>query len=174
MRDFADWLSTTDLSLYIQENNAWFIPGIQSLHIIAIGVLMASILLVNLRILGWVSRDQSLLQTTERYAPWMWGALVVLAVSGVLMIVGEPVRELLALSFWVKMSLLAIGIIVAIAFQISLRRHASAWETSLVSRGRIRSAAVITFLVWCGVAIMGRMIAFDGPFWGSLSPSNLI
>jgi uncharacterized membrane protein YkvI len=174
MREFANWISTTAPSQYLQENYAWSIPGIQSIHIIAIGILMGSIFLINLRVLGWAGRDQSLVTTTQRYAPWMWGSLVVLTISGIAMIVSEPARELLSLSFWVKMVLLAIGILVAIAFQISLRRNAAAWETSLVSRGRVRTAAVVTFLIWCAVAVMGRMIAFDAPFWGSLAPGNLI
>src|SRR5215475_5470011 len=137
---FADWLSRTSLSVAIQSHE-WIIPTIQSLHIAAIGVVMASIFMIDLRILGLAGRDQSLLETTNRFGPWLSGALCVLLATGVLMVLGEPARELLAFSFWFKMFLVAIGTIVASVFQITLRRNQDRWEKSW----SIKPLAILTF-----------------------------
>ena len=48
------------------------------------------------------------------------------------MVIGEPVRELVTFSFWLKMALVAIGALVAVAFQRALRRHEQRWEDTLV------------------------------------------
>ncbi|MEQ1730862.1 MAG: hypothetical protein ABL982_21035, partial [Vicinamibacterales bacterium] len=101
MSQFAAWLSQTSLSLTIQVH-AWVIPTVQSVHIVAIGVVLTSVLMIGLRVLGWAGRDQTLAATTARFGPWMTWALVVLLVTGVVMVIGEPVRELLAFSFWFK------------------------------------------------------------------------
>ena len=44
------------------------------------------------------------------------------------MVVGEPVRELVTISFWLKMFLVALGTLVASVFQITLRKHEEHWE----------------------------------------------
>ena len=165
---FADWLSRTAISVAIQSHE-WVIPAIQSVHIVAIGVVLASIFMIDLRILGFAGRDQSLLETTGRLGPWLSGALCVLLATGIFMIVGEPARELLAFSFWLKMSLVAIGSLVAAIFQIALKRNEHYWEKS-VHRLTIKSLAVLTFLIWVGVVILGRLIAYDH-VWGSWSRS---
>src|SRR3989449_4491089 len=109
IQQFAEWLSQTSLSILIQTHNAWVIPTIQSIHIIAIGVVLTSVLMIDLRILGRAGRDQTLRATTDRFGPWLSGALLVLLITGVSMVVGEPVRALLSFSFWLKMFFVAVG-----------------------------------------------------------------
>jgi hypothetical protein len=47
---FAGWLSQTTVSLAIQ-THAWVIPTIQSVHIAAIGVVLASLWMIVLRVI---------------------------------------------------------------------------------------------------------------------------
>ena len=93
MKQFALWLSTTSPSVFIQEHNVWAIPAIQSIHIVGIALVMGSVLMIDLRILGWAWADQTLRQTTNRFGPWLSASLCLLLVTGLLMVVGEPVRE---------------------------------------------------------------------------------
>lgn len=167
MNDFAQWLAGTQLSLAIQVH-LWIIPTIQSIHIVGIGIVLASVFMIDLRIFGWAGRDQTLGQTTRRFCPWLWAALVVLLITGILMVIGEPVRELMSLSFWLKMSLLVIGIVVATLFQLVLRRNDRNWEDEFVRRWTTKSVAIVTFLVWCSIIVLGRLIAYDH-VWGSWS-----
>ena len=89
--------------------------------------------------------------------------------TGIVMVIGEPARELLAFSFWSKMCLVAIGTAVAAVFRNSVRKNRSYWEES-VSGWRIKSLALLTLLIWLGVVILGRLIAYDH-VWGSWSLS---
>ena len=162
-----EWLSRTPLSLAIQTHR-WVVPTIQSIHIAAIGIVVASVLMIDLRVLGWAGRDQTLSETVARFGPWLTGALSVLLVTGVLMVVGEPARELLAFSFWLKMALVAIGTTIAAAFRVALRNHERRWEESLVGRLSTTSLAVVTLLIWVGIIILGRLIAYDH-VWGAWS-----
>jgi len=169
VNQFAEWLAQTGLSLAIQTHE-WIIPTIQSIHIVAIGVVLASVFMIDLRILGWAGRDQTLVETTARFGPWLSGSLVLLLATGGLMVVGEPVRELLAFSFWFEMCLVTIGTALAAAFQITLRRNVAQWETALVNRRGIKSLALLTLLIWFGIVVLGRLIAYDH-VWGSWSLS---
>jgi hypothetical protein len=170
VKQFAEWLSTTSPSVFLQEHNTWAIPTIQSMHIVGIALVMGSVLMIDLRILGWAGTDQTLQQTSRRFGPWLTTSLWLLLATGVLMVVGEPVRELVTFSFWLKMTLVAIGTIVAAIFRASLRRHERHWEETLVHRSSIKGLAVLTFLVWTFVIVLGRFIAYDH-VWGTWSPA---
>ena len=172
MNEFAQWLAATNLSLAIQ-THLWIIPAVQSIHIVCIGIVFVSVFMIDLRIFALAGRDQTLQQTAHRYAPWLWGAMGVLLVTGILMVIGEPERELMSLSFWLKMSLIVVGIAIATLFQLSLRRSDREGGEALVKRATTRSLAVITFLVWCSIIILGRLIAYDH-VWGSWSLRPLV
>jgi uncharacterized membrane protein YgdD (TMEM256/DUF423 family) len=171
VNQFALWLASTPPSVFIQEHNAWAIPAIQSVHIVGIALVMGSVLMIDLRILGLAWTDRTLQQTTSRFGPWLTGSLWLLLATGLLMVVGEPVRELVTFSFWLKMALVSLGAAVAVAFQRALRRHEQQWERTLVHQPSIKALAVLTFLVWVGVIFLGRLIAYDH-VWGSWSPAR--
>ena len=134
MKQFAEWLSTTFLSVFIQNHNSWVIPTIQSIHIVGIGVVLGSVFMIDLRILGWAGMDQTLRQTTNRFGPWLTGALWLMLATGLLMVIGEPVRELVTFSFWLKMFLVAVSTLIAAVFQRPLRKHEQRWEEILVNQ----------------------------------------
>ena len=170
MKQFAQWLSTTFLSVLMQKHNSWVIPTVQSIHIIGIGVVMGSVFVIDLRVLGWAWMDQTLRQTISRFGPWLTAALCVQLTTGLLKVIGEPVRELVTFSFWLKMFLVAVGTLIALIFQISLRKHEQHWEETLVNRRSIKCLAILTFLIWVCIIILGRLIAYDH-VWGSWSPA---
>jgi hypothetical protein len=171
VNNFAEWLSTTAPSVYIQVHEGWMIPVIQSLHIIGIGTAVGSALMITLRLLGWLGTDQSLLATQRRFGPWLIGALYLLLASGGLLIIAEPVRELVTFSFWLKMACVATLTILAVSFQRSIRQHGSEWEQTLVKRQSNRLAAMLTFVLWGCIIVLGRLIAYDH-IWGHLSPAT--
>ena len=168
MHQFALWLASTPPSVFIQEHNAWAIPAIQSVHIVGIALVMGSVLMIDLRILGLAWTDQTLGQTSSRFGPWLTGSLWLLLVTGLLMVVGEPVRELVTFSFWLKMALVAVGTVVAVAFQRALRREERRRDDAASHGVSIKALAVVTFLVWICVIFLGRLIAYDH-VWGSWS-----
>jgi len=171
VKQFAEWLSTTLPSVFIQNHNGWVIPAIQSIHIIGIAVVFGSVFMVFLRILGWAGLDQTLRQTTLRFGPWVTGGLCLMLVTGILMVIGEPVRELVTFSFWLKMFLVAVSTLVALIFQINLRKNERRWEEVLVKRRSTKALAMLTLLIWVCIIILGRLIAYDH-IWGHLSPAT--
>jgi len=155
----------------MQMHEAWIIPIIQSLHIIGIGTAVGSALMITLRVLGWVGTDQSLLETQQRFGPWLTAALYLLLASGLLLIVAEPVRELITFSFWLKMACVATLALIAWAFQASVRKDDQHWEHTLLRLPTVRLAAALTVVLWCCIIILGRLIAYDH-IWGHLSPAT--
>ncbi|WP_174279133.1 DUF6644 family protein [Sphingomonas bacterium] len=156
----SDWLATTSLSTAIAER-AWTVPMLQSVHILAIAIVMASIGMLDLRLAGFIGRDQSMRGTTLRFYPWIWGALGVLLTTGLLQIMAEPARELLNWVFWTKMGL----IVGAALFTAPVRRLLEDRRFRDLSAGRraaIRTCALVSLVMWVAVLTCGRWIAYAG------------
>jgi hypothetical protein len=171
MKEFSAWLSSTALSLAIQRHEVWVIPTVQSIHIVGIGIVLGCVLMLTLRVLGMAGMDRTLPQVARRFGPWLTGALLLLLVTGLALVVGEPERELLAFSFWLKMLLVACGAALSWWFQQSVRTNGQAWEASLAHRTSVRALAALALLIWIAIIFLGRFIAYDH-IWGSLSGSK--
>lgn len=166
MAGFAEWLQATSLSIKFQ-SLGWFIPLLQSIHIIGIGVVFISSLMISLRVLGRMRADEPFPAVWKRFAPWMWGGLVVMLITGILLVIGEPVREFTAFSFWLKMTLLAIVVAITAILGRVLLPAASGPGASF--SGGAKTAAVAIVVLWVGVIFLGRAIAYDVEVWGSFS-----
>src|SRR5579863_7265411 len=68
MHDFAAWLADSGVSHDLQVAG-WIIPLSQSIHILAIAMLLSSMLMIDLRILGVAARSESMAQMSRRFAP---------------------------------------------------------------------------------------------------------
>ena len=162
MFEFAAWLQATPFSVAIQ-SALWVTPLVQTIHITMIGIVFVSILSVALRVLGKIRTDEPLPDVWRRFAPWFWSALCVMAATGLILAISEPIRQVSALSFWLKMSLLAIGVVSALSFG-RVMRTATAGSTS---SGKARVVAVATVLLWVAIMVLGRWIAYDVEIWES-------
>jgi hypothetical protein len=152
------------LSIAIQ-SRLWLTPLLQTIHITMIGIVFVSMLMVALRVLGHVRTDEPLAEVWHRFAPWFWTALGVMLGTGVILTIGEPVRQVSALSFWLKMSLIVLGVVSALFFGRTV--SAAAGAASSVYSSRARFVAVATIVLWLMIIFLGRSIAYDVEIWES-------
>lgn len=166
--NFTDWLRGTalvDASLAISEwklslfmaENFWAIPTVQVIHILSLAAAFGAILMLHARVAGIAGMGQTVQDNTARYVPWVWTGFGMLVLSGLLMIVGEPVRELINPIFWIKMVL----IIVAILFSLSFHNGAiKRLGEQQAGSGGLKAASISLIVLWCVIMACGRWIAY--------------
>jgi hypothetical protein len=155
---FSKWLAATSLSHTIQ-TVTWIIPTLQTIHILCVAIVFSSAVLVDLRIFRLFERDEPLREVTRRFLPPIWPVLLILLVTGSLLIIGEPRRSLVNTTFYLKMALL----LVAILLTATLQRMVLASPGVFEDRSRQmagRALATVSILVWCGILFAGRWIAY--------------
>ncbi len=76
------------------------------------------------------------------------------------MIIGEPRRSLLNTTFYLKMALLALAILLTAGLQRSISLSPNFWDRDRRRRMAGRFAATVSILVWCGILFAGRWIAY--------------
>jgi uncharacterized membrane protein len=156
---FCDWLSATPISLMFQTVE-WIIPATQSVHILAVAIVMSSVIMVDMRLMGLAGHSQSISAMTRRFLPWVWCSLVVLLLTGSVLITAEPRRDLLNPIFQAKMILLLVVIVVTAVFQLIVQRNMEYWDLSPKARAGAWATALLSLLVWSAIVGCGRWIAY--------------
>lgn len=154
---FSDWLASTGFSQAIQ-STTWAIPAIQSVHILALSLLFAAALIIALRFAGRGLAAEPLHALTARFSRHIWILLVVLAATGLLLIIAEPHRTVTNTMFYAKMIMLIVVILLTLWLGAVSRR-----QQQPVS-GLHRAGALLTVLLWMGIMFAGRYIAYYESF----------
>ncbi len=150
---FFKWVDGTGISTYIKATT-WVFPFTETIHILALAVLLGSVFLIDLRLLGVAVKRWSPAQIMEQVRPLMnWSVLIIL-VTGVFLFIAEPRKLFDNAAFGPKMLLLALALIFQYAFYPGVRKM----QTSVPAWGRVM--ALISFGLWFGVAVCGRAIGF--------------
>jgi hypothetical protein len=133
----------------------WDFALLETFHIIGIAVLLGSILVVDLRLLGFSMRRVSAAQLAREFAPWTWAAFAFMVATGIPMFFSEAVRMSLNTAFLVKMTLLGLALLI----HVTLHRRATR-PGAKENAGFGKLAAYLSLASWLGVALAGRAIAF--------------
>jgi hypothetical protein len=116
--------------------------------------------LVDFRLFQVFERDQPLRAVTRRFLPAIWPVLLILVVTGSLLIVGEPRRSLLNSTFYLKMALLLVAIMLTAGLQGSITSLPGFWEKDRSRRIAGKALATVSMLLWCSILFAGRWIAY--------------
>ena len=159
MQNFCDWLAGTSLS-QLFAGMEWFVPTVQTLHILSIAVVVTTLGMLDLRLLRLIRGGPSLESLAGSFIPWTWRALLVLLASGILLIITEPTRELMNDAFRLKMVLVVLLVGLTFVFQNANTREAGYWSASPARRRLGGVLAVGSLLLCVSIVVAGRLIAY--------------
>jgi hypothetical protein len=158
-RPAADWIATTQLSLLLRKE-LWIVPASQSVHILSIGVVFSSTMLINLRLLGVGAGGRRISQLCEQLLPWVWRALIALLFTGAIQTIAEPVRQFVTPAFWAKMLMVVLVVALTEMVSIAVRRDAPRWDNGATRPLVGKVFAVVSALLWMAIITCGRLIGY--------------
>jgi uncharacterized membrane protein len=159
IQHFSDWLAGTWLSQQFANAN-WFVPTVQTVHILCIGVVVTTLGMLDFRLLHLTRRGPPPETMAVKFVPWVWRALVVLLFTGILLTITEPNRELMNGAFRLKMIMVVFLVILTLIVQKASAKEAGYWSASLARR-RLGMALGVGSLVLCvSIVAAGRLIAY--------------
>jgi len=151
-------LSYDSKTIDILRNSKYGIPLIQSVHLLALTVLLGVTLMLNLRLLGLVMKEFRLTSLANDLWRWATFALITMAVSGFFVFLPDPARYAANRSFQVKMLIL----IAATAFQFTVFRKTVHSQAAPARSVRNIAISCLSLGLWFGAGCAGRGIAFLG------------
>jgi hypothetical protein len=153
-----EWVESTNLSTTIREGALPY-PVIGGFHLLGIALFGGMVLVTDLRLLGWVMRGQLVSEIVQQFRPWKQAGFVLVVSSGLLLAWAEPQKLYRSSSFWIKMALLLLVGIHAVLFHPGVYANAARLDEAVTARAKL--AAALSLLLWAGLIVSGRLIAFD-------------
>ena len=154
---FFQWCEASSVSRAIS-SSPWAFAVIESCHLLGLAAIGGSVLLVDLRMLGFGLRRQAIADVAREAHPWLVGSLLVMVSTGIPLFLSEPIKCYYSTPFRIKMAALAL----AIAFTFTVRRKVAAADTARTRAIEQKLVAIVSLALWLGVAASGRWIGFSG------------
>ncbi len=157
--DICTWLEESQLGVAITESE-WLFPTIETIHVLALTLVIGSIAMLDLRLLGVSNRDRGVMQFAEDTLPWTWSAFVVAAISGALMFVSAATTYYDNVPFRIKIVLLALAGCNMAVFHMTAYRAVHNWNFTLPTPRAARISGSLSLIFWISVVVAGRWIGF--------------
>jgi hypothetical protein len=154
-----EWLQATAIATTISENESIF-PWIESIHVLAIVLVVGTISIVDLRLLGVASLDRPVRRLMGDVLPLTWGAFALAAITGSLMFSSDAVHYAHNFFFRGKLVLLVLAGINMTVFHLIGTGDIARWDAAGQTPVTAKAAATISLLVWIAVVAFGRGIGF--------------
>ena len=103
------WIDVENWSLSWTIGGTWWFPFLESIHVIAAAFVVGSILMVDLRLLGFAAVKYPISTLSKELVPWTWGAFVIATVTGLGMFITRAASHVVNPAFQWKIVLLALA-----------------------------------------------------------------
>src|SRR5262245_4582025 len=122
-----EWLQALPLAVFIHKT-PWAFTTIEIVHVFAISLVVATIAIVDLRLLGLTSTKRPFTKLAKGFLPWTWGAFGLAVVAGSLLFISQAAAYFGNTVFWIKMCVLVLAGINMLGFELITVRGVAAWD----------------------------------------------
>jgi hypothetical protein len=152
------WLEHQPFAVSIAEST-WLFPIAETIHVLALTVVVGSVAMMDLRLLGVGNKDRPASEVIAGSLPWAWSAFAVAFVAGSMMFSSKATSYYENLPFRIKFLCLALAAINMLVFHFLTARDMSAWDRGRPPLGA-RLAATFSLTLWVIIVATGRWIGF--------------
>jgi hypothetical protein len=157
--EFCSWLEGTPLATWIAES-AWAFPTIESIHVVAITLVLGLIAVADLRLLGLAWKTRPVTAVLHDVLPMTWFAFVVALGCGSLLFISQATKYIDNSAFQIKMLLMLLAGINMLAFELITFRSVSAWDRNVPVPLAGKLAGAVSLACWLGILVLGRQIGW--------------
>jgi hypothetical protein len=150
-----------DSGVYALMNTAYGWPAIESVHFIALAVLLGSVGLFDLRVLGLAKAIP--IPTLHRLIPFGVAAFAVNIVTGAMFFVSAPDQYMWNPAFRLKVACLAVAGLNVLIFYSVFARGLRTGGPGAEASWPVKLIAATSLTAWIGVIVFGRLITYFRP-----------
>jgi hypothetical protein len=137
----------------------WLFPIIETLHVMALTLVVGSIAMMDLRLLGVASRNSAVSRLSNEVLPWTWTAWSAAAVFGTLMFMAKAGTYTGNLQFRLKFVCMGLAAANMLVFHLGAFRQVARWDSGEPPMSA-RVAGALSLSLWIGVVFFGRWVGF--------------
>jgi hypothetical protein len=158
----CQWAQST--AFFTALRGSWYVyPVILSLHLLGIAIFGGMILITDMRLLGLAMRDRSISGVVDQLRiPKRIGLLIVVA-CGILMLGSKAEEYYYNIFVRIKLLLLLAVFLHGWIFRSAVYNNAAALDRAAKIPAAAKLAAILSLLLWAGIACAGRGIGYIEP-----------
>jgi Family of unknown function (DUF6644) len=157
---FFEWLADTSWSVDLHESQYAY-PIIESIHVWTLCLFFGTVVMFDLRLLGWTMRKVPVSEVVGRLLPWTIAGFIIMVISGTLLFFAIPLRSYQSIFFRFKMLLLLLAGLNVWIFHSRVYPKVATWDADGVPPRGARVAGGLSLVLWIGIIFSGRMIAYN-------------
>ena len=162
LQDLIAFVEHGTLGELVRENDLLF-PFIESVHVLAVCLVVGSIAVVDLRLLGFASVDRPVGRLMRSILPITVGAFALAVAAGSLLFISHASKYLENRFFIAKITLIALAGVNMAVFHLIGARNLDQWENDTLPPLFARVAGGLSLFLWVSVVACGRWIGFTMP-----------
>ena len=162
LQDLIAFVEHGTLGELVRENDLLF-PFLESVHVLAVCLVVGSIAVVDLRLLGFASVDRPVGRLMRSILPITVGAFGLAVAAGSLLFISHASKYLENRFFIAKITLIALAGVNMAVFHLIGARNLDQWENDALPPLFARVAGGLSLFLWVSVVACGRWIGFTMP-----------
>ncbi len=155
----CEWLQSVPWAYGIK-HSTWEFPVVESVHSLALSVMLWPAAILDLRLLGLTMQRRSVSQVAAQFLPWVWTGFTVMILTGALLFCSEAVKCYNSPFFRTKVVLLGAAGLNALLFHQTVFKKVAEWDENATTPWRAKLAGASSLIIWIGVVAMGRALAY--------------
>jgi hypothetical protein len=158
--DILHWIRDTSLGVTVRQSRWMFATG-ETLHFFGLSLLVGGILIVDLRLLGFLRRIS--MRSALSFLPFVIIGFVINLLTGILFFAADPMMYWPNPAFKLKMLLILLAGINALLFTLFKHKEALALGADDQATTFMKVSAGLSLSFWLVVLLLGRLLpAFEG------------
>jgi hypothetical protein len=159
MDALADWLVSTPMNNWVL-GYQWSWPALESMHFLALCLLMGSLLIMDLRLIGFNRIIP--LQAVHSLMPVAIVAFAINLITGFSFLFGDPRLYFANYAFWVKMGLIVLAGLNFLVYFTKVEPKIIHLGPNAPTPPIAKTVGALSLLFWFGVLSYGRLLPYLG------------
>jgi hypothetical protein len=162
LRSAFEWLDVNLPGSVALRESLYGFPVLLTAHVLAICLFLGLVIMMDLRLVGIGNRHLSFTDLQRALFPWQMLGMALASMTGIALFYAQPLHYFGKGFFWLKMALMIVAAVNALAFHNTTYQSAGDWDrAATVPPGAARAAGVISLAVWGFVVVFGRLVAYN-------------
>jgi hypothetical protein len=160
LHDLFFYVSEMENSIALRESQfVW--PMFEVVHVVFMCLFAGLIVMMDLRLLGVGNMQTPFSQLQKRLFPRQMIGMGGAALTGLILVFGDPMRFYNNIFFWMKMLMMVIAAVNAMAFHYITYFSVDSWDNARVPPLGAKLAGALGVGLWGLVIIAGRLIPYN-------------
>lgn len=135
-------------------------PVVNAFHVLCIALVFGSILVVDLRLLGFFDRQRAVTRVSVEMLRLTWIAFGGAVLTGALYFAANATTYWFNTAFRFKLLAILLAGMNMLVFQFHTFRSVGTWDRNVPTPQAARLAGALSILLWTTVIVLGRVIGF--------------